>query len=167
MAYSGIYKVKNKKKYRGNSENVVFRSLWENACFKWCDENPQVKSWSSEEVVVPYFYEADKKYHRYFVDLLIQLETQTILVEIKPKKETAPPKSPARKTKKFLEESLTFVKNQNKWNAASEFAKDRGWDFQVWTEETLQNLGILPKTIKPLKPLKPLKPFKSSKKAHK
>ena len=67
---------------------------------------------------------------------------QTILVEIKPKKETLPPKQPKRKTKKFLNEVITFSKNQDKWEAADQYAKHKGWKFQVWTEETLKNLGI-------------------------
>ena len=33
-------------------------------------------------------------------------------------------------------------KNQDKWEAASQFADYKGWKFQVWTEETLKNLGI-------------------------
>ena len=55
MAYSGIYKVKNPNKYRGDFTNVVFRSGWELKVFIWCDNNPDIKEWSSEEVVIPYF----------------------------------------------------------------------------------------------------------------
>ena len=64
------------------------------------------------------------------------------LIEIKPKKETIPPKKPKRKSKKYINEVLTYVKNTNKWSAASDFADAKGWKFQVWTEETLKNLGI-------------------------
>jgi len=69
-------------------------------------------------------------------------EGKTYIIEIKPKKQTAPPKTPKRKTRRFLKESLTYVKNQSKWKAASEFAADRGWHFEVWTEDTLRALGI-------------------------
>jgi len=61
MAYSGRYKVKNRTKYKGDVDNVIFRSMWERHCFKWCDDNPEVVKWSSEETVIPYFYEVDKK----------------------------------------------------------------------------------------------------------
>lgn len=71
MAYSGKYKVKNRSKYKGDADKVVFRSLWERNAFKWCDDNKDISGWSSEEVVIPYFYEVDKKYHRYFMDLKI------------------------------------------------------------------------------------------------
>ena len=91
MAYSGRYQVKNPKKYKGDYTKVVYRSLWERNVFRWCDDNPKVKNWSSEEIIVPYYYDVDKKYHRYFVDLKIVLEDKTLLVEIKPEKETAPP----------------------------------------------------------------------------
>jgi len=157
VAYSGRYKVKNRKKYKGDADNVVFRSMWERHCFKWCDENPNIKSWSSEEVVIPYFYDVDKKYHRYFMDLKITFTNgKTILVEIKPEKETLPPKRPD-KSKRYINEAMTYVKNMNKWEAASKFAKDNNWGFQIWTEKTLTKMGIMPKQIKPLKPLKPIR----------
>ena len=143
MSYKGKYKIKKKEKYAGDANAVVYRSLWERQCFKWCEDNPKVKLWNSEEVVIPYKYEVDKRLHRYFVDLLVQMENgDTYLVEIKPKKETTPPKKPKRKSKKYLKEVLTYVKNQNKWEAASEYADAKGWKFQVWTEDTLKNLGI-------------------------
>jgi hypothetical protein len=30
---------------------------------------------------------------------------------------------------------MTYVKNINKWEAANEYAKDRGWKFVIWTEK--------------------------------
>ena len=143
MAYKGRYKIKNPDKYLGNPTNVIFRSLWERNTFRWCENNPKVRAWSSEEIVVPYKCKVDNKLHRYFVDLYVEMNNgQTILVEIKPKKETLPPKQPKRKTKKFLNEVITFSKNQDKWEAADQYARHKGWKFQVWTEETLKNLGI-------------------------
>lgn len=160
MAYSGRYKVKNIKKYSGDPDKVVYRSSWEKACFQWCDTNPNVVKWSSEEVVVPYKWDIDKKMHRYFVDLKITFkDNKTLLVEIKPDKETAPPKRPD-KSKRYIGEAMTYVKNMNKWEAANNYAKDRGWEFQIWTEETLYSMKILKK----LKPLKPLKPYRKKKK---
>lgn len=157
MAYSGRYKVKNRSKYSGDPDNVIFRSLWERNAFKWCDESSQIIKWSSEEIVVPYLYEVDKRYHRYFVDLKLTFKDgRTVLVEIKPDKETRPPKRPD-KSKRYINEALTYVKNQNKWKAAKSYAHDRGWEFQIWTENSLEQMGINPKTIKPLKPLKPYK----------
>lgn len=157
MAYSGKYKVKNPAKYKGDSTTVVYRSMWERNAFVWCENNPEIKEWSSEEVVIPYYYDVDKKYHRYFMDLKITYtDGRTVLVEIKPAKETEPPKRPD-KSKRYMTEAFTFIKNKNKWEQAVSYAKDRGWSFEIWTEHTLEAKGILPKTIKALKPLKPLK----------
>ena len=155
MAYSGRYKVKNKSKYKGDADNVVFRSLWERNAFKWCDTSDIVKEWVSEEVVIPYLYEVDKRYHRYYVDLKITFKNkETWLIEIKPKKETRPPEYPGRKTRRYITEGITYVRNQNKWKAAEQFAKDRGWRFAIWTEDTLEKMGIKPRSTKPLKPYK-------------
>jgi len=143
MAYKGKYKIKNPDKYLGNPSKVVFRSLWERNAFRWCETNPKVKLWNSEEVVVPYKYQVDKKLHRYYVDLLVQMDNkETYLIEIKPKAQTQPPKKRSRKTKKYINEQLTYIKNQDKWEAADQYARHKGWKFQVWTEETLKNLGI-------------------------
>lgn len=165
MAYSGKYKPKNPAKYKGDPSNVVFRSMWERYCFVWLDENSDIVSWSSEEVVIPYFYDVDKRYHRYFIDLkFTTTKNETFIVEVKPHKETEPPKRPD-KTKRYLNEAMTYVKNQNKWKAAETFAKDNGWKFMIWTEKELTAMGILPKqSDKSLKPLKPLKPFRAKKK---
>tara|TARA_B100000927_G_scaffold231727_1_gene191755 strand:+ start:7020 stop:7460 length:441 start_codon:yes stop_codon:yes gene_type:complete len=142
MAYRGKYKLKKPEKYAGNPHKIVYRSLWERQAFKWCENNPKVTLWNSEEVVIPYKCSVDKKLHRYFVDLLVQIDNkETLLVEIKPKSQTIPPKV-RKKTKKYLNEVLTFTKNNDKWEAADAFAKQKGWKFQVWTEETLKNLGI-------------------------
>ena len=143
MSYKGRYTLKNPEKYIGDAKQVVYRSLWEKQAFKWCENNPKVKLWNSEETVVPYKSTVDKKLHRYFVDLLIQLDNkETYLIEIKPKSQTIPPKKRSRKTKKYINEIVTYAKNQDKWEAATQFAEHKGWKFQVWTEETLKNLGI-------------------------
>jgi len=170
--YSGIYKVKDRNKYNGNPDNVIYRSMWEKYCFLWCDESEEIVKWSSEEVQIPYYYDIDKKYHRYFVDLKITFKNgKTILVEIKPKKQTTPPQGNNR-SKRYISEAMTYVKNKNKWEAAEEYAKDRGWEFEIWTEIELEKYRILPKsslkTPGKLKPLEPIKPFrKKSKKPYK
>jgi len=143
MSYNGSFKITKPEKYMGDYTKVVYRSLWERQCFKWCENNPNVKAWNSEEVVVPYLSRADKRMHRYFVDLLVEMTSGEIfLIEIKPKIQTKPPVKPKRKTKKYINEVVTYVKNQDKWESADKFAKHKGWKFQIWTEDTLKNLGI-------------------------
>ena len=165
MTYKGKYRVTNTSKYKGDFNNVIYRSNWEKQCFLWCDRNTNIKEWSSEEVVIPYYYDVDKKYHRYFMDLKFTTkEGKVYLIEIKPEKETKIPKNP-NKSKRYINEALTYVKNQNKWKAAEEYALNRGWHFQIWTERELQSMGILSKrTPGKLKSMKPLAPYRKKKK---
>lgn len=143
MAYKGKYTVKQPEKYVGDSTKVVFRSLWERNTFRWLEEQPNIVEWASEEIVVPYICQTDKKVHRYFIDVYFKTaDGKKYLIEIKPKKETQPPKKPKRRSKRYLSESLTYIKNQSKWEAATKFAKENGAIFQVWTEDTLKTLGI-------------------------
>lgn len=143
MAYKGKFTPKHPEKYVGDVKNIVYRSLWERNTFRWIDANTSIVYWNSEELIVPYVCETDKKVHRYYMDLWFQTrDGKNYMIEIKPKKQTQPPKTPKRKTRRYIKESLTFVKNQSKWKAASEFALDRGWTFEVWTEDTLKQLGI-------------------------
>jgi len=143
MTYQGKFSPRNPSKYRGDVTNIVYRSLWERQVFRWLDEQSNVHSWSSEEVVVPYRCKTDGKMHRYFVDVKMTLaDGKTFIIEIKPKKETIPPVNPGRKTKRFITEVMTYVKNISKWEAAEEYAADRGWSFQIWHEDTLKAMGI-------------------------
>ena len=170
----GKYKP-NPDKYAGDPTTVIFRSGWERYAFMWCDANESVVKWSSEEVVIPYRYDVDGRMHRYYMDLKINFKSGvTMLVEIKPSNQTTVPQSDNKRSKKYITESLAYVKNMNKWNAASEYAKDRGWRFEIWTEHELTAMGILPKAvqkmpgkIKPLKPYKPFKKKKAGKKSYK
>ena len=141
--YQGVFKPKNSKKYQGNHNQIVYRSSWELSVMLWCDTNPKVVSWSSEELIIPYLCPTDGSYHRYFVDFQIWLDSGKVLwIEVKPKKHTQPPKKPKKQTKRYLNEIMTYVKNQAKWKTANEIANRNGASFQVWTEETLKALGI-------------------------
>lgn len=165
--YKGKYKLINPEKYRGDKDNIIFRSGWERYAFKWCDTNKDIVEWSSEEIVISYYYEASKRMHRYFPDLYYKTKKgKKYLIEIKPAKETVPPTGKKRTTK-FVEEGYTWIKNQNKWEAAEEWAIKHGMEFHVWTEKELQGLGIMPKTFGKvpgnLPKAKPFRPFKKPK----
>lgn len=139
--YKGVFKPRNKSKYRGDAQKIVYRSLWERQVFRWCDNNKSVVEWSSEEVVVPYISPVDNRMHRYFVDIYIKLaDGNQYLIEIKPEKQTKPPTS--KKKTKLLTESITFAQNNAKWDAARKFADLHGMHFEIWTEKTLKALGI-------------------------
>jgi hypothetical protein len=130
------------EKYSGDVSNIIMRSSWETRFAIWCDKNPSVVSWSSEETVIPYRCPTDDKVHRYFIDFKIKIKQRdgsikVYLIEIKPLKQTQPPEFPGRKTQKFITESFAFVKNQAKWKAANDYARDRGWVFKIITENEL------------------------------
>ena len=141
----GFFTPKNPSKYKGDVKNIVFRSSYELKALKWCDMNPSIIEYSSEETIVPYFNELDGKMHRYFVDLLVKIKTnsgiKTFLVEIKPASQVAKPNPPQRKTKKsqmtYMNEVDTWICNQQKWKAASAFSEKRGWEFKILTEKEL------------------------------
>lgn len=137
--HQGKYKPKHPDKYEGDITQVIYRSSWELKFFNWCDTNPSVIKWSSEEVVIPYRCPTDNRIHRYFVDAKIKVRdkdgaVQTYLIEIKPDAQTRPPTPPKRNTKRYLTEVMTWGKNEAKWTYAREYARQRGWMFKVVTE---------------------------------
>lgn len=141
--YQGKFKPKNPSKYFGNYDNIYYRSSWELSLMLWCDNNDTISRWSSEELVIPYLCPTDNKAHRYFVDFVIKFSTGAVYwIELKPHKYTEPPKIPKRKNKRFITETLQYVKNQAKWEAAHKAAQEEGAKFMVWTEKTLKDLGI-------------------------
>lgn len=146
MSYKGRFKPKNYKKYRGDPTNVIYRSLLERRFMVYCDTNPNVLEWSSEEVVVPYVSPLDNRYHRYFVDFWMKYRDRygnikTVLIEVKPHSQTSPPKKKetpkGKPTRRFLNEVATWGVNQAKWKAADEYCKDRNWEFKIITEKHL------------------------------
>ena len=73
MAYKGYFTPKTPKKYKGNPSKIIFRSLWERKVMQWCDSNPSIIEWSSEEISIPYFCPTDRKKHKYFPDFYIKI----------------------------------------------------------------------------------------------
>lgn len=142
MAYKGRFSPKNYKKYKGDPTNIIYRSLWELKAMKYFDENPNVLEWQSEEIAIPYISPVDNRYHRYFPDFIIKVslpdgKTKTMMLEVKPKIQTKEPKKQKRMSRKYLTEVATWGVNQSKWAAATEYCLDRGWTFQLITEDQL------------------------------
>jgi len=144
MAYSGLFKPSNTQKYIGDHTNIVYRSSWEVKVMDWLDRNPDVVSWQSEEIIVPYKSPVDGRYHRYFPDFVIKVKTKEnklkiMMLEVKPDKQTKEPEKRKRVTKQYINEVVTWGVNQAKWKAAEEYCLDRGWEFKIITEH---HLGI-------------------------
>ena len=62
---------------------------------------------------------------------------KTLMLEVKPKHQTKEPVKKKRITKQYITEVATWGVNQSKWKAAKEFCLDRGWEFQIITEDHL------------------------------
>ena len=142
MSYKGRYRPSNPKKYKGDSSNIIYRSLWERKFMVYCDNQTKILEWGSEEIVLPYRSPIDNKVHRYYPDFYIKVresngKIKRYIIEIKPKKQTVEPKMKKRKTKGYIYEVYEYAKNQAKWKAAEEFCKDRMWEFKVLTEDEL------------------------------
>ena len=142
MPYKGKFRPSKPKKYKGDPTNIVYRSLWELKFMNYCDSNPGILKWSSEEVIIPYRSPIDNRYHRYFPDFYIKYKDSSgkmieSIVEIKPAKEVKEPRIQKARTKRYVTEVMTYAKNQAKWEAAEDFCKDRKWKFQIMTEKEL------------------------------
>ena len=134
------------EKYIGDPKKIVMRSSWELKLARWCDMNPSVISWTSEELVIPYYSRADQKMRRYFMDFVIKMRVSdgtviTYMIEVKPEKQTVMPKGGrGRSQKTVLNETYAFMVNTDKWNAAHAYAKKHGMVFKIMTE---RELGIV------------------------
>tara|TARA_B100001287_G_scaffold105964_1_gene89142 strand:- start:2621 stop:3061 length:441 start_codon:yes stop_codon:yes gene_type:complete len=142
MSYKGKYYPSYPKKYKGDPTNIIYRSLWERKFMVWCDKNENILKWASEEIAIPYRSPIDGRLHRYFPDFYVKVRENSgkiveKLIEVKPLKQTTPPIKPKRKTKGYIYEVREYAKNMAKWEAGTEFCKDRSWKFQVLTENEL------------------------------
>ena len=143
MAYKGKYIPINRKKYVGNSSQVIYRSLWERKLMVYCDRNEKVIEWGSEEVIVPYRSPREGKMHRYFPDFYMKVKQtngtyKKFIIEVKPKAQCKEPiKSPKRKTKRWYNEVKTWGINQAKWKSAIDYCENRGMEFKILTEDHL------------------------------
>jgi len=143
--YKGVFTPKNPQKYIGDSSNIIYRSMWECKFMAYLDSHPDVVQWASEEFFIPYLSPIDNKVHKYFPDFWVKKKNrngilEVNVIEIKPLKQTSPPKKQKRMTKTYLNEVKTWGINNAKWEAAKDFCQDRKWTFQIFSEK---ELGII------------------------
>tara|TARA_Y100000034_G_C6893423_1_gene411453 strand:- start:1218 stop:1667 length:450 start_codon:yes stop_codon:yes gene_type:complete len=142
-AYKGKFHPGNPKKYRGNVRNIIYRSMWERKLMVQLDRNEKVIEWGSEEIIIPYRSPLDGKVHRYFPDFYAKViaydgSIKKLIIEVKPKSQTRPPKSnPKRKTKAWAFAVKEYAKNQAKWESAVAFCEKNDMEFKIMTEDTL------------------------------
>ena len=104
------------KKYKGNPNNIICRSTWETKFCNYCDLNENILEWASEEFFIKYVSPVDNRFHRYYPDFLIKVkestgEIKTYVIEVKPKKQTRPPKKRKKVTQSYLYECKTYAVN--------------------------------------------------------
>ena len=142
MSYKGKYYPSYPRKYKGDPTNIIYRSLWERKFMVYCDKNESILEWASEEIAIPYRSPIDNRVHRYFPDFYMKVKerggkVKRYVIEVKPAKQTIPPKKPKRQTKGYIREAYEYARNQAKWKMAKEFCADRQWEFKVVTEKEL------------------------------
>lgn len=140
----GVYSPVNKEKYKGR-DIPRYLSSWELKLFRFCDFNPDVLEWGSENIVIPYLNPIDNRVHNYIVDAFIKLKTKDgikkFLVEVKPYKQTIKPPPRHTKTNKIpkslIYDQLNYIKNTAKWGAAKQWCSKRNMEFTILTEHQL------------------------------
>jgi hypothetical protein len=126
-----------KLKYNGTYP-IIYRSSYEYKFLLWVTNNPNIKNWSSESIVVPYRKPTDNKVHRYFLDFSVELTNgKKYIIEIKPLSQTKPPVRGRKQQRTFLKESITYKINNAKWTAAIQWANKNGYEFKIITEKEL------------------------------
>jgi hypothetical protein len=139
----GIFNPKNLKKYKGTTP-IIYRSGLELLSMRYFDNSPNVLSWGSESVVIPYQSPLDGKVHRYFIDMVAEIKmkdgtTKKVLVEVKPEKQTHPPTVTNKKSEKtMIYEKYQYAVNTAKWQAAKQYANKKGYLFFILNEKHLK-----------------------------
>ena len=137
-SYKGLYRPTYPRKYVGNPNMIVYRSLLERRFMHYCDQNPDILVWASEELPVRYYNPLDKKFHRYFPDFIIKTtKNKKYMIEIKPSRQIVKPKPPKKKTKSYMRESYEYIKNKAKWQAAKAYCVNNNMEFKLLTEKNL------------------------------
>ena len=88
----GKYSLKNPEKYIG-IKTPTYRSSWEHAFMRLCDEHPNVAKWASESIKIPYRHPITGKFTIYVPDFFIVYidkdgKKHAELIEVKPAAQT-------------------------------------------------------------------------------
>lgn len=136
----GKFYPKNQEKYIG-LKTPTYRSSWEQAFMRLCDEHPNVSKWASESIKIPYRHPFTGKYTVYVPDFFIVYTDKNgrknaELVEVKPKSQTN-----MNDAGKSFAKKKQVALNMAKWEAANAYAKQRKIRFRVVSEEQLFHSG--------------------------
>lgn len=137
---SGKFVPANPEKYIGH-KTPTYRSSWEWAFMKFCDNHPAVQGWASEAVRIPYKDPLTGKISSYVPDFFIKYVDKNgkqfaEVIEVKPMNQTL-----LEKVGKNRVNQAQFIRNQAKWTAASAWCKQQGIKFRVVSEKDLFHQG--------------------------
>jgi len=136
----GKYNLKNPEKYVGN-RLPTYRSGWEFAFMRFCDEHAAITKWASEAVKIPYRNPLTGKYTIYIPDFFIVYadkngHQRTEIIEVKPENQTIKEKLGRSKYNQ-----ASWIVNQAKWEAARAWCKQQGLVFRVVSEHDIFHTG--------------------------
>jgi len=138
----GLYKPLYPQKYLGDVTKIRYLSSWELKFLMFCDKNPNIIAYGSEEFKIPYVHPIKKnadgtpKVCKYIPDFIIKYQDKdgkliTEVIEIKPHSQTFIGK------KVSTYDKVQLVINNAKWTAAKSFCDSHGITFKVLTEKDL------------------------------
>lgn len=132
----GKYTLKNPNKYVGN-KTPTYRSGWEWAFMRFCDEHPSVSQWASEAIKIPYRNPLTGKHTVYVPDFFIAYSNRSgkqkvELIEIKPANQAF-----RENLGKSQHNKAHYIVNQAKWAAAQAYCKQKGITFRIVTENDI------------------------------
>jgi len=136
----GRFALKNPDKYMG-TKDPLYRSSWEFAFMKFCDESTAIAKWASEAVKIPYRNPLTGRYTIYVPDFFINYvdkggQTHAEIVEIKPQNQSL-----KEKVGKNLNNQASYILNQAKWEAATVWCRQKGLKFRVINETDIFHQG--------------------------
>jgi hypothetical protein len=136
----GQYNLKNPDKYIGTGQ-PTYRSSWELAVMRMCDNNPSIQQWASESIKIPYRDPLTGKQTVYVPDFLVvfidkNMNKHAELWEIKPANQQI-----KEKVGKNPYNQAQYVKNMAKWQVATQWAKSKGLKFRVLNETDIFHQG--------------------------
>jgi hypothetical protein len=134
------YRVKNPEKYIGN-KTPYFRSSWEFAFMRFCDEHPSVLKWANEAIKIPYRNPFTGKYTVYVPDFFISYidgnnRQHNELIEVKPLNQTS-----VKEAKNNRLNQAHAALNEAKWAAANLWCKQNNVVFRVVNENDIFHQG--------------------------
>ncbi len=123
------------------NKTPTYRSGWEFAFMRFCDEHPAVTNWASEAIKIPYRNPLTGKHTIYVPDFFIAYADKNGLkrvevIEVKPENQSI-----KEKLGRSRHNQASWIVNQAKWEAARAWCKQQGIVFRVVNEHDIFHTG--------------------------